>query len=417
MNAGLNFLLLPILTKHLTPADYGIISLVNTYVSVFIPIIGLSTAGFAVVEYYDPKLPREEFPHLFSSVRVIPLIGTAVLALLFLIGSPFLPGIMELPLTAYWLVVPLTLLTLYFTNFSTFLVATKRAGLFAATSIARLVAETLLTVALVVWLGRAWNGRIESALAIAGIFSVGSFYFYRKWGLISWNIRKTYIRQAVLFGTPLIMHQIGKFVINQSDRIFLTKMVSLDEMGIYSVGYQVGTVILIVVTAFSNFFSPFLYEKLAKGGEEEKREVIRVSYWSLIGTLACVFLLTLATPIIFRYFVDPSYAGAAKYVFWVGLGYFFWAIYIVFSGYIFFLKKTKVLGYIAIVNVALNLLLNFLFIRYFGAIGAAYATCLSYLIVAIIISIVVNRMYPMPWKDFWIRRRNKNAESQTEIKQ
>ena len=53
LNAGLGFLLLPVLTTYLSPSDYGIISLVNVYVSVLMPVLGLSTAGLATIEYYN----------------------------------------------------------------------------------------------------------------------------------------------------------------------------------------------------------------------------------------------------------------------------------------------------------------------------------------------------------------------------
>jgi Na+-driven multidrug efflux pump len=98
------------------------------------------------------------------------------------------------------------------------------------------------------------------------------------------------------------------------------------------------------------------------------------------------------------------------YVFWVGLGFFFWGIYLIFAGYIFFLKKNFILAVLAVVNVTLNLGFNYVFINAFGAIGAAYATCLSYFIVALIISIWSNKLYPMPWLHFKsILRRNEKA--------
>ena len=256
LNAGISFLLLPVLTAYLDPADYGVISLVNVYVSVLLPIVGLSTAGYVAVEYYNPAFPKKDFASLFSSVRVIPLVGIALLLIVFVLGQSFLPGLMELPIGAYWMIVPLTLFSLYFQNFSSFLVSTKRAMLFSTTSLSKLLAEISLTIFLVVGIGMHWEGRIQSALYTALLFTLVSVFFYRKWKLLSWDIRRKFIGQAILFGTPLIMHQIGKFVINQSDRLFLAKMVSVEEMGIYSVGYQVGTIVLILVTAFSNFFSP-----------------------------------------------------------------------------------------------------------------------------------------------------------------
>ena len=114
LNAGISFLLLPVLTAYLDPADYGVISLVNVYVSVLLPIVGLSTAGYVAVEYYNPAFPKEDFASLFSSVRVIPLVGIALLLIVFVLGQSFLPGLMELPSGAYWMIVPLTLFSLYF---------------------------------------------------------------------------------------------------------------------------------------------------------------------------------------------------------------------------------------------------------------------------------------------------------------
>lgn len=397
LNAGIGFLLLPILTAYLSPEDYGVISLVNVYVQVLMPIVGLSTAGYLSVEYYNSNISKEQFASTFSSVRLIPLAGILVIAVIFLLGQKFLPNLMELPPLAYWMVVPITLFSLYFSNFSSFLIATKRARVFGLTSVGKLLFEISVTILLVVGIGMNWEGRIYSAFLAAFLFSLVSIYYYRKWRLLSWDIRREHIRLAILFGAPLIMHQIGKFVINQSDRLFLAKMVSIEEMGIYSVGYQVGTVVLILVTAFSNFFSPFLYERLAKNEDQGKREVVKMSYLFLAGTFVAVVLLTLVTPLLFQWFIDSRYGSATKYVFWVGLGYFFWGIYTIFSGYVFYHKKTKILGWLAVVNVTLNLAFNYLFIGKFGAIGAAYATCLSYFIVALIMIVVVGRRYPMPW--------------------
>jgi O-antigen/teichoic acid export membrane protein len=399
-NAGISFLVLPILTRYLSPADYGIIALINTYVTILMPILGLSTSSLIGVEYYNNKLSKKEFKVLFSSIRLIPLLTLLPLILIFAVGGKALAELMELPIKAYWLVLPLTLFALYQDNFKSFLVISKRVYLFSITTLGKIGIEIPLTIFLIVYAGMNWDGRIYGWLITIVFFTLISVYYYKKWDLLSLNFNKAYIYQAIAFGAPLILHQIGKFIINQSDRIFLAKMISVEEMGIYSVGYQVGMVILIVVTAFSNFYSPFLYERLHKGGEKGKNEIIKVSYVFAIGILTILILVTALSPLLFKYFIDKRYVGAVKYVFWVGLGYIFWGVYILFTGYIFFLKKSKILGYIAIINIVLNIVFNYVFIKNFGAIGAAYATCLSFLLVAIIIGLLAQRLYPMPWLDF-----------------
>ncbi|MCB0776291.1 MAG: oligosaccharide flippase family protein, partial [Chitinophagaceae bacterium] len=346
LNAGIGFLLLPVLTRHLTPEDYGTISLINVYVSILTPILGLSTSGFLSVEYYNSSYEKKEFSKIFSSVRIIPIITIVPLLIIFWLGQGYFPELMELPLQAYWLIIPMLLFTLFHGNFTTFLLTTKRAKIFSICTIAKIFIEISLTLFFLIYLGYGWYGRIYSALITAILFTGISVWFYDRWKLLSTDIRKTYIRAAIIFGAPLILHQIGKFVINQSDRLFLAKMVSVEEMGVYSVGYLVGSAILIIVTAFSNFFNPFLFERLKRGSEDDKKEIIKVSYVFSGIALGALILLTFISPFIFRVFIGKSYATGIQYVFWIGLSYFFWSFYNIFSGYIFFLKKTKIIGYL-----------------------------------------------------------------------
>ena len=174
-------------------------------------------------------------------------------------------------------------------------------------------------------------------------------------------------------------------------------MVSVKEMGIYSVGYQVGMIILIVNTAFVNFFTPFLYERLNRNTENDRIEIVRLSYYYVIGLFILLLVLTLLTPSFFAHFISDRFARGTQYVFWVGLSYFFWGVYLIFAGYIFYLKKSKILARLSIMNVVMNIGFNFLFIKRFGAIGAAYATCLSFFIVSVIVTLISQKLYPMPW--------------------
>lgn len=400
LNAGIGFFVLPILTHYLTPADYGVISLMNTYVTILMPVIGLCTSALVGVEYFNKELSPKEFRVLFSSVRAFPLLMAVPFAILFILGSRFLPGLMALPMEGYWLLLPLTLFVLYQDNFQSFLVISKRSFLFSITTLGKVIIEIPLTVLLVVYARMHWDGRIYAWLIAVAFFTFLSIYFYKKWNLLVLTIKKAYVRQALVFGTPLILHEMSKFVINQSDRLFITKMVSMEAMGLYSVGYQVGLIMLIVASAFSNFFAPFLFERLNKNTLEKKIEIVRLSYVFIVGMFVLLIIVTLLTPAFFTYLISDRFALAAQYVFWIGLSYWFWSIYLVFTNYIFYLKRTKILGYLAVLNVALNLICNYFFIKAFGTIGAAYATCLSFSFICIAVAIIAQRLYPMPWLAF-----------------
>jgi O-antigen/teichoic acid export membrane protein len=400
LNAGISFLLLPILTKYLSPVDYGFIALINTYVSILLPIMGMSVGGYIGIEYYSKENDRQQFRSLFSSVQLIPVLIALPLGALLFTFTPFFSRLLELPSFGCYILIPLSLTVVYQDQFSAFLIISKRSLLFGFASLSKLLIEIPLTILLIVYIGMHWEGRIYAWAIVSGLMAAISVYAYFKWDLISSGIKKEYITAAFLFGTPLILHQIGKFIIDQSDRLFIAKMISVEEMGIYSVGYQVGMIIMIVITAFSNFFSPFLLESLNKITEQKKIEIVKISYGFITLLFISLIGLSLLTPFLFTYFISEEFKKGAEYVFWVGLGFCFWGIYMVFVGYIFYLKRSKILGYLAVLNVSINIVCNYFFIQIFGAIGAAYATCLSYAIVGIVVAFVAQKLYPMPWFDF-----------------
>lgn len=402
LGAGISFLLMPYLSYFLKPAEYGILSMVNSVVTILIPLIGLTAAGIINVEYYKQK-DRKEFASLFSSVQFIPVIPFLFLLIMAVLLADPVARFLEIPVQkSYW--IPLScviaLLTIYFETLTGYNVTEQKSGHFAFFNILKIVTEVTLTILFITQWGYGWEGRLYAWLISSLVLFLAGFIYFRKQYLLSFSISKKYIRTALLFGLPLILHVVGKFVINQSDRVFITKMVSIDEAGIYNIGYQVGMIMLLLVNAMGNFMQPFLFERLASLTESAKRQIVKTSYVIIGSLLIILVVITVATPTFFTWLVDESYAKGTRYVFWVGLSYFFWGVYIIFAGYIFYSGKTGILGVLAIVNVVLNILLNYFLIKAFGPMGAAYATCISFFVVSVIIVWKANRLYPLPWLRF-----------------
>jgi len=53
--------------------------------------------------------------------------------------------------------------------------------------------------------------------------------------------------------------------------------------------------------------------------------------------------------------------------------------------------------------VVLNLSLNYFLIKYYGVIGAAYATAISFFVEFVLIHFISERIYPLPWRYFMSR--------------
>lgn len=402
ISAGINFFIMPLLSHYLSPGDYGTLALFNTYVTILLPIVSISATSLLSVEYFRQK-SRKVFSDQFVSIQLIPLINTLILAILVSIFYGNIADELELTGTStIWgfVILVVALLAIYYDQVVQFLILQKKARLYAYYSLLRVGVEVALTFYFIVLEGSNWEGRMYSWLISSFVFTIIGFFYFKKQGLLDGKVRIQYIREGIRFGAPLVLHGIGKFVVNQSDRLFIVKMVSLEEAGIYNIGYTVGSLVMIVVNGFFGFYSPFLMENLSDLNENRKLQIVKMNYYYISGTLFLLLLILLLTPLFFKYFIDHRYINGVKYVFWVALGYCFWGAYMLFSGIIFYLKKSNILGWLSIFNVATNLILNYYFIKLFGAIGAAYATAVSFFMLMALVAWIAHKLLPLPWLNF-----------------
>ena len=399
LNPAINFFLTPLLSHYLLPADYGLLALFNSYITLLIPLISIVAYALLSIEYYKEK-DANTYASKFVSIQIIPVVNFIWMAILgWSLFYQYSDAIELRNVDRIWIIVILlvSFSTVYVDTLFTFLIIKRRVVLYTIYSVLRALLETGITIWLIVYKGYGWEGRILSAFIISLLFLVLAILYFRRQGYLRGEIRWDYIKAGIIYGSPLILHAVGKVVMNQSDRLFITKLRDIEVAGIYSVGYTVGSVILILVNVFNNLLTPYVYERLANLTEKAKIQLVKASYLFGAATLVILLLLIPVSKLLFSQFIDPKYIEGSRYVFWIGLSYFFWGCYLLFSGYIFYYNKTKLLAQLSIVSIGCNILFNYLFISKVGAIGAAYSTALSFLIVFIIVAIKANKLVALPW--------------------
>ena len=399
LNPAINFFLTPLLSHYLLPADYGLLSLFNSYIALIIPLISIVAYAMLSVEYYKEK-DASIYASKFVSIQVIPIINFVWMALLgWALFYRYADAIELKGVDRIWIVVILSISfsTVYIDTLFTFLIIKRKVVLYTIYNVFRVLLEAGITIWLIVYKGYGWEGRILSALIVSLLFLVLAILYFRKQGYFNGQVKWSYIKTGILYGSPLILHTVGKVVMNQSDRLFITKLRDIEVAGIYSVGYTIGSVILIVVNVFSNLLTPYLYERLSNLTEKAKVQLVKAGYLFAGATLLILLILVPVSKILFIHFIDPKYSEGSRYVFWIGLSYFFWGCYLLFSGYIFYYNQTKLLAQLSIISIGCNILFNYLFISKVGAIGAAYSTVLSFFIVFIIVAIKANKLVELPW--------------------
>ena len=115
-HSGISFLLMPYLSHFIDPAGYGILSMVNSMVTILVPLIGLTATGLIYIEYYQCK-DKKEFARIFSSIQSITLLPAVFFFILTLAFPTALSNLFEIPPEkSYWLTISvvIALLSIYF---------------------------------------------------------------------------------------------------------------------------------------------------------------------------------------------------------------------------------------------------------------------------------------------------------------
>lgn len=395
INKAIPFFLLPILTRYLSPADYGIVSMFGVLVSFVAPFTGLSVHG-AIARMYYEKDTVDINEYITNSIYI--LISSSVLvSIVFFLFSNFIAELTSVPYKILWIVVVVS-----FSQFITRIVLTLwqvqikplRYGIYQITQTAM---NVLLSIVLVVFVGLTWRGRIFAQLITLLCYVLLGFIILYKDSWLKFRLNKDYIKHALRFGVPLIPHALGGVIMTMSDRIFITNMVGVETTGVYTVGYQMGMIINLFAMSFNQAYVPWLYSKLKLNLQATKRKIVKLTYGYYVIIILLAIILSLLAPPFLSFFVGKEFGQSSVYVMWIALGYAFNGMYLMISSFIFYAQKTSYLAWVTLFTAIFNLILNYFLIRENGAIGAAQATTIIYLIKFILTWVLSSKVYKMPW--------------------
>ena len=266
----IGFFLFPIYTRARTQADFGAQDLVFTAVTIISYFLILGLDSGTARHYYDTEdsADREQILstwlwfELLISIPVCTLLivfAQPVCALIFNDGTlaPFFRlGMATLPFT---LVAAVTSLTLRLTFQS------KKFGI---VSVAGVLVQALAAIYLVAILRIGITG-VFLANMIARIFRavLGIGLTHKHFRLV---LSKSWLQPMLAFGLPLVPASLSLWVLNYSNRYFLTRFATLSDVGLFAVGVRTSSVVTFVISAFQIAWGPFAYslikdERLAKG--------------------------------------------------------------------------------------------------------------------------------------------------------
>ena len=394
LNSAIPFLLLPILTRYLTPEDYGIVTMFSLLVSVLGAFSGLSVHGAVNRVYFEENIDFREY---VANTLLILILSTFVI---FIVLVPVIPIISKLTsVPEKWIFIAILV---SFFNFIIFIHMSIYQARSIATKYAFLqISQTLINVGLsilfVVVLELMWTGR-ALGIVVSSVFvgTISTLIIIKKWAKFRININ--YIKHALSFGLPLIPHSIGGLLIAMSDRLIINNVLDVSAVGLYMVALQVGMIIEILARSFNQAYTPWLFNNLRKNDDFLNLKIVKFTYIMFALYLILGILFGLFAPILFEIFIGKQFYSASQLVIWISLGAAFNGMYYMVGIYIMYLYKNFYLPIVTFIDGIINLLLTYILVRSFGISGAAYSFLCINILNFLVIFIIVIRISKLPWK-------------------
>jgi len=368
------FLLLPILTKYLSPKEYGDLSIIETLILFITPFVLLNVHGAINIEFF--KKDNETFKKYFVNAIMISFIAYIIVTIVIFLLKHQIYEFTKLNIFWIELISTFVIIRVIPTIGYSFFQASQNIKYYTFFSILQIFIDFSLSLLLVVFFNMGLIGRLSGVLFSFFIVTIVITYIFFKWGFFQTFTFK-FTKDILLFGIPLIPHAIGGVILALSDRLFISSFYNNSYVGLYTVAYQVGALMLLFGRSVNQAWSPFFF-KLMKNNENKKAFEI-IFYFHIIFILIFVVLI-FVKDLVYIIFIDEKFYSSKEYFFPILLGFLFQSLYLLITNYFFYLKKTIIIGAITFLGAIINIVLNYFFIIKFGVIGVAYATAITWII-------------------------------------
>ena len=393
---GVTFLLLPIYTNIFSLEDYGIISLIYTFLG-FMNVVLHYGLDASLLKHYMPA-DSEERKTILSNAYGSFLITTILFSLLLIIFRNNVSGLLfgiNLP-NITLLVVGILFFDVLWSIHVLILRAEERPVYFSIISFLNVLSTLALNILFVIYLELGIYGVLLSNLITSGVIFLITFPIILKRSSIK-SLSLKYWKKMMKFGVPFLPAGIFSMILELSDRYILRYLTDIETVGLYNAGYKLGLLILLIVMGFNMAWQPYFLKK--KGEERKYIADVTTLVFSVLGFLWILLLLWSDTMVKMKFgdfsFFGEQYWEATSIVPIIGLAYVFHAGYLIQLPGVYLLEKTGWIPWVRGLGALSNIILNFLLIPEYGIVGAASATCLSFILMAVIFYFINRSVFPI----------------------
>lgn len=395
LSAGIPFLMLPILTRVLTPEEYGIVAMFSVVVTVLGAFTGLSVHGAVSIRYFEQD--QYDLPRYVASCLTILLVSTSAVFVIVLLLIPVIETFTKVP--GKWLLAAVLVSGAQFVIQLqlTLWQVSRKPWKYGTMRIAQTATDAAVSLFGILGLGLAWEGRLGGIAIASMVFMCIALFTIRAGNWLKLPPDRAYAVNALRFGVPLIPHVIGGMLIVMVDRFLISNVLDVASTGIYMVAMQIGLVMSLLTDSFNRAFAPWLVESLKKEDPVRDRLIVRFTYlyFGVVSVLAVT--LGLVAPFLLGWLVGAQYQAASSIVIYITMGFAFGGMYYMVTNYVFYAGRTPGLAMITFISGVFNIGITYYLLKTNGLVGAAQGFMLSQAAAFFGTWWLAQKSRPMPW--------------------
>lgn len=372
----ISFLLIPLFTHYLLTSDYGIVDLIQTYLTLLVPVLTLRLDSALFRFLIDNRENEKEKSRIISNVLIFTFFLTFLTAIIFLLIS----------FVFTFKYIGLSIINLIVLMISSVLLQVLRGlGKNKEYSIVSIITGLLtLIINVILILIFDFNA---SAILISSIVAncVGIVYIIISTNILNYVnyslLDKALIKNILNYSLPMIPNALSWWVVNVSDRTIITIFMNITYNGIYSISCKFSN----ILNSIYSIFNLSWQENISLHINDNDRDLyISKMFMNIFMIFASLSLLINASiPVFFDFIIGKSYIESYNYI-PILLFANSWSVMISLIGGIYIsLKKTKEIAITTIMSALINLIVNISLIKLIGLYAAAISTLVAYLSMAL----------------------------------
>ncbi len=375
-----SLLILPILTKSLTVADYGVWVQMHVMITL-VPTVVVLGLPFTMVRFLPSADSREKIQEgFYSLILIVAFLGGAV-GVFFYAFAPAISAALfngDVPIVRILALIIFieSLNLLAITYFRTF----QQIKRYSVIMLFRTYLSFAVVAALILLgfgiLGAAWGLLAEASISLVIIMGL----IVREIGIC--KPRFTNVREYLGFGLPTVPGNLSDWIVTSSDRVLIGLLLGSTFVGYYTPGYTLGNTIGMLIAPLAFLLPPVLSKYYDENNIVEVRRVLGFSlkYFLALAIPAFFGLSCLSRPLL-TILTTPEIADQSYVITpYVALSLLLFGIFSLLGGIIVLEKRTTVMGTTWTLAAFTNVVLNYLFIPWLGIVGAAMTTLAAYIL-------------------------------------